>query len=257
MLFLWLCCGSLSRWFALWLSCVFSTFWGLLVIIVIRSVGFNQQVCFSELFTDFILESSAKNWVFVLLSSVVNGRVSILAEPLFHLIALQRQEVQDCFDSILLGEVLVMHLEVLLFIFSLVFDFIAGLCLPKPVLVCLLVLKLLLVAFGNGSCIPIASGESVVGSLWVLILEQICHLMQNSKAHPVVGFDLLKALRHCFHKWLKVHSELGSFYLDGCNWIFVTASIRLLSIHDCLKYLWLFLDLILSLALFGCKLQKV
>ena len=150
-----------------------------------------------------------------------------------------------------------MHLEVLLFIFSLVFDFIAGLCLPKPVLVCLLVLKLLLVAFGNGSCIPIASGESVVGSLWVLILEQICHLMQNSKAHPVVGFDLLKALRHCFHKWLKVHSELGSFYLDGCNWIFVTASIRLLSIHDCLKYLWLFLDLILSLALFGCKLQKV
>ena len=218
---------------------------------------FNQSVCFFELFANDILESSTENGVFFLLSSVVYGWVTIHAQPLFHLIALPGQKVQDSFDSTLLGKILVVHLEVFLFVLSLVFNFITGLRLPKSVLVDLLQLKLLLVAFDHDSYIPITHCERIVRPLWVLILKQICHLMQNSKADPVVRFDLFGALRNCFLQRLKVHSKLSSLHFDSCNYIIVTFSILLLSKHDCLEYIWLVLELILSLALLGCKLQKV
>ena len=63
---------------------------------------------------DFILEASSKDWVFLLLPNVIYRRVDICPQPIFYIILLSSEKMQNGFDSIRLCEHFVMGLMLFL-----------------------------------------------------------------------------------------------------------------------------------------------
>ena len=159
--------------------------------------------------------------------------------------------MQDAFHTILLREYFVMHFDLLLHLIKFI---LISLCsarqLPELVLIPFLNLKLFSILLDQLRIVLLTERDRVIGSLGILLLKQVGHLMDDAEADIVVRFDLHVALLNGATKRLKVHAHLGNFNFDWSQDKRMVTGAFLLGVEDTLEDLTLVLELVLRLDLF-------
>ena len=174
------------------------------------------------------------------------------------MVLLSSQEMQDSFDTILFGEDFVVHLHLLLLLIELVIvHSLLTVEVPKLIFVLLFALEIGTIGLNQLRFFVVARYVWIVGAFWPLLLKQVSHLMQNTEAYVVVGFDLHVALLDRTSERLKVHTHLRHFDLDRSYPESEVTSVFLLSIQNTFEYFALILELVLGLDLLRDVLQEI